>query len=185
MVEVFFSGYGYWQYCYHPGTQRDDDPPDVWMLTREGKHTGVFCLNGDDESVYTHAGSLDGITQLLPSTHVDSNFLRACKEESPKDCYFRIDTSKEIILVLVKDQGNINIKVDIEPMFNIIYQSDQLQILTQASEKFWGNADPKEKDTHTKNEIVTNWLIEQGFSKINAKQGATMIRPEWAAKGNY
>jgi hypothetical protein len=103
VVEVFFSGHGYWQYCYHPGTPSADDPPDVWMLTREGKHTGVFCLNGDDESVYTHAGSLDGITQLLPSIHTDSNFLRVLIEESPKDSYFMIDTSKEMILVLAKD----------------------------------------------------------------------------------
>lgn len=103
VVEVFFRGYGYWQYCYHPGTPRDDDPPDVWMLTREDKYTGVFCLDVEGERVYKHTGSFDGITQLLPSTHVDSNFLSACKEESPKDCYFRIDTSKEMILVLAKD----------------------------------------------------------------------------------
>ena len=65
------------------------------------------------------------------------------------------------------------------------YHSNQLKILNQASEKFWGNADPNEKDTHTKNEIVINWLTEQGFSRISAKQGATIIRPSWAAKGSY
>jgi hypothetical protein len=65
------------------------------------------------------------------------------------------------------------------------YQSDQLKILIKASKQFWGNADPNEKDTHTKNEKVIEWLIKQGFSNISAKQGATIIRPVWAAKGNY
>lgn len=74
---------------------------------------------------------------------------------------------------------------EIEPLQNKAYQTDQLKILTEASYKFWGNADPAEKDTHTKNEIVIDWLIEQSFSKRCAEVGATIIRPEWAAKGKY
>lgn len=185
MVEVFFNGYGYWEEIIFCGKPTFDNPPDVFQLTQDRKHTGVFCLSKIDEMAFKHTGSLDRVSQLLPSlNHPDSNFLQNGLG-NPDECYFRIDTSKEITLVLVKDQGNINIKVDIEPLCNIPYQSGQLQILNQASEKFWGNADPNEKDTHTKNEIVITWLIKKGFSKVSAKQGATIIRPEWAAKGNY
>lgn len=64
-------------------------------------------------------------------------------------------------------------------------ESEKLAILNEATIKFWANADPLEKDTQPKKQIVIDWLISQGFSKISAKQGATIIRPEWAAKGNY
>lgn len=63
--------------------------------------------------------------------------------------------------------------------------STNLTLLIEASNKFWKNADPDDKETHSKNEIVITWLIEKGFSKISAQKGATIIRPEWAAKGNY
>jgi hypothetical protein len=62
---------------------------------------------------------------------------------------------------------------------------ESLAKLNEGYVKFWANADPLEKDTHPKNQEVTDWLIKQGFSGISAKQGATLIRPEWAAKGNY
>ncbi len=65
------------------------------------------------------------------------------------------------------------------------YYSDHLKILIQASGYFWANAEKSEKDTHPKNEKVVAWLVEKGFSAISAKQGATIIRPKWAAKGNY
>ena len=63
--------------------------------------------------------------------------------------------------------------------------STNLTLLIEASNKFWKNADPDDKETHSKNEIVITWLIKKGFSKVSAQQGATIIRPKWAAKGNY
>ena len=63
--------------------------------------------------------------------------------------------------------------------------SDDLILLLKASDKFWKNAIPEEKDTRTKNETVMNWLREKGCSKVTAMQGATIIRPTWAAKGSY
>lgn len=65
------------------------------------------------------------------------------------------------------------------------YYSDDLKILIQASNKFWGNVNPDEKDTHTKQQVVIDWLVEKGFSDISARKGATIIRPKWAAKGKY
>ena len=66
-----------------------------------------------------------------------------------------------------------------------IFISKELKILNEASKKWWSNADPEEKGTHTKQEIVEQWLINNGFSKNKAETGASIIRPEWAAKGNY
>ena len=187
MVEVFFQGYGYWDEIHFSGKQGYYNPTKITDLRKYERHIGVFCLSKNDEMAFKHSGSLDCIincvSTLLPSlTHPDSNFLKNGLN-NPDDCYFKIRTGEEMILVLAKDQGNI--KVDIEPLCNMLYQSDQLRILNEASQRWWGNADPNEKDTHTKNEIVITWLIKKGFSKVSAKQGATIIRPEWAAKGNY
>lgn len=63
------------------------------------------------------------------------------------------------------------------------YISRDLKLLCEAAEKFWGLADKNEKDTHPTNQEVINWLQEQGCSEITAKQGATIIRPSWAASG--
>ncbi len=62
-------------------------------------------------------------------------------------------------------------------------QSYQLEILNQASEKFWANASKEEKDTHPLNKTVSDWLFKKGLSAISAQQGAVIIRPTWAAKG--
>ena len=78
-----------------------------------------------------------------------------------------------------KDQA---IKEDYPEPYNK-NKSKELKILIEASNKFWGNADPEQKDTHVKSDIVTAWLIEQGFSNKCAEAGATIIRPEWAAQG--
>lgn len=66
-----------------------------------------------------------------------------------------------------------------------IFISNELKLLNDASLKFWKNADPEEKGTHTKQETVEQWLISNGFSNNKAHVGASIIRPEWAAKGKY
>ena len=88
-----------------------------------------------------------------------------------------------------KDQYNPELKHDNDK--DIIqdnqdkYISEALKTLNQAAAKFWKNADPEDKGTHPKNKEVIPWLIDNGFSGQGAKQGATLIRPKWAAKGNY
>lgn len=61
--------------------------------------------------------------------------------------------------------------------------SDQLSYLKQASNKFWGKADPNNKGTHPDNKVVTVWLIARGYTKTLAASAASIIRPSWAAKG--
>jgi hypothetical protein len=63
------------------------------------------------------------------------------------------------------------------------YISGELKILNDAAYQFWSNAEPEEKRTHTKQEIIEQWLIKKGFSKNKAETGASIIRPQWAAKG--
>ncbi|OAI00811.1 hypothetical protein A1332_18185 [Methylomonas methanica] len=63
------------------------------------------------------------------------------------------------------------------------YISKFLTILNKAAFEFWSTADPDDKTTHPTNDQVASWLKSQGYSDINAKQGAVIIRPEWAASG--
>jgi hypothetical protein len=63
-------------------------------------------------------------------------------------------------------------------------QSNDLQVLIEASSLFWERALPEERDTQPTNAMVSNWLIdERGFSKRNADVAATIIRPKWAGNG--
>jgi len=61
--------------------------------------------------------------------------------------------------------------------------SKDLILLNRAAKEFWSTADPDDKATHPTNDEVTEWLKQQGMSQNSAEQGATIIRPEWAAKG--
>jgi len=61
-----------------------------------------------------------------------------------------------------------------------------LQLLIQASNYFWKNADRTDKESMAKksNSEVANWLVKQGFSSLSlALKGASIIRPKWAGVG--
>jgi hypothetical protein len=78
-----------------------------------------------------------------------------------------------------KQPKELTVKNDLDlPHF-----SKDLKILIEASNRFWGGANPEDKATHDPNEKIETWLVGKGFSGISAKQGAVIIRPEWAAKG--
>ena len=63
------------------------------------------------------------------------------------------------------------------------YLNGKMEKMIQASQLFWGNADRNEKDTHLDNKIPAKWFVEQGFSDTQADEAASLIRPEWAARG--
>lgn len=64
------------------------------------------------------------------------------------------------------------------------YTTPGLLALVEASEKFWGNAEPDDKETHPISKNVEDWLrSEKDFSGGGARQGATLIRPLWGADG--
>ena len=61
-----------------------------------------------------------------------------------------------------------------------------LKIANNAFSRFWGNANPAEKDTQPNNSDIAKWVIEQSGGKITqtmADKIAQIIRPEWAATG--
>jgi hypothetical protein len=64
-----------------------------------------------------------------------------------------------------------------------LHISKNLHILNEAANRFWGNADRDERDTHPTNKNVVTWLVEKGFSQTLAGKAATIIRPEWAPTG--
>lgn len=83
---------------------------------------------------------------------------------------------------LIKFEEHLNdheIKAEIEHD----YLSGGLKLLIDAAERFWKNADLKDRDTQPTNEKVSAWLVEKGFSKAMANAGATIIRPKGAGTG--
>jgi hypothetical protein len=181
VVEVFFKGYGQWAFINDFEEPSFKNPSDMPPLDHLVECRGVFVLPHNEEITYIHLGSLEGIHTLLPSlTHLDSHLIRqmlSVDGNTPDEFYFRIDISRPMDIKVIDDVEMIDTSKNAP--------SCLLAILNDASRRFWGNADPDEKDTHTKNAIVIDWLINKGFSEISARQGATIIRPEWAAKGNY
>lgn len=198
MVYVFFRGTGYWV-C---------TDPETYIASETYLANGVFSLTYEDEIYLKHTLDLRSVRErlknkmcssvkvLLPCDHKDDEFSRITKTaplynqslgintlaNEINNCYFQIIESSDNVSVMVNEVIKKNTS-DTELLNKNSYQSDQLKILNEASKKWWSNADPEEKDTHTKNELVINWLVDQGFSKISATQGASIIRPDWATKG--
>lgn len=72
-----------------------------------------------------------------------------------------------------------------EPLMQPHFTKD-LELLIQAANYFWKDADQSDKSTLAKksNPEVAKWLVSRGFSSDSlASKGASIIRPDWAAKG--
>ncbi|MGZ5016952.1 MAG: hypothetical protein ACXV8U_14325 [Methylobacter sp.] len=116
-------------------------------------------------------------------------------------CFFKVDRSKPYSLSVVENNLETagesikfnsngyaeNCSSDDTKVFSgeldSEYLSVDLKLLYRAALEFWSTAEPDNKSTHPTNKEVENWLKQQGFSDINAKQGAVIIRPKWGAKG--
>lgn len=57
------------------------------------------------------------------------------------------------------------------------HETELLQRLAEAADRFWKNYDPTDHTTAPKNEQVVEWLMNQGVAKRNAQIIATMLRP--------
>ena len=199
MVYVFFKGLGRWL-----NTEVDElCDMGVDEVTYFYDACGIFQLNKDSEIEYKYTKELPNLQILLPCKHEDDELKRAIKikgiirddfnlprfiktEEQKKYFYFEIAPyNKNILRVIDLDVDNPAQEIKETYGNQNQFISSELKILNEASKKWWGNADPEEKGTHTKQEIVEQWLINNGFSKNKAETGASIIRPEWAAKGNY
>ncbi len=61
-----------------------------------------------------------------------------------------------------------------------------LKLANSAFSKFWGNANPLERDTHPDNADIAAWVVSHSNDKITqtmASRIAQVIRPEWASTG--
>ncbi len=126
---------------------------------------------------YSHlAVSQDGLVLLTrPQAHIaiQSTYLGNLSKPEEAEFFPRILNTETKLKPIHQDKPTIPDE----------YISDYLALLNKAAFEFWSSADPDEKTTHPTNEQVMSWLKKQGFSDINAKQGAVIIRPEWAANG--
>ena len=107
MTEVFFRGFGEWYEIVSDGDPSFSNPPDVTPHSYCKLCIGVFKLSKEDDITYKQIGSLENINYLYPSLlHQDSHFKREKLDQygsNPNDFSFRIETSKEMKLVLAKD----------------------------------------------------------------------------------
>jgi hypothetical protein len=116
-------------------------------------------------------GKLKKIDKGFPS--LDSEVLPSDFIEWAKLKGYSIPQQLESITPVIKPELPINQD----------HISEDLATLNNAAYQFWSSADKDDKKTHPKNEDVEKWLVSKGFSQINAKQGAVIIRPKWAAIG--
>ncbi len=187
---VKYRGYGY-LYSVKDGKHIDLDQ-------RGFLYSGVFALLGADANNLTIMDELE-IGAIQPIEHPNAPAIIPAEYRN-KDFAFsftnqlgygncQMTISKNPLVAKSPMVCNVLEFLDAIPemiahrVLGKNYISPDLLILIEAAEKFWANADPKEKDTHAKQPDVSDWLIEKGLSAISAQQGAAMIRPEWAVKG--
>ncbi len=93
---------------------------------------------------------------------------------------------QDLIMVIMADelerfQNLIHKKTASTPDKTIDYLSRDLNILMDAAYQWWSSVDSDGSiQKYPNNKEVSEWLKKQGFSQINARQGAVIIRPEWA-----
>lgn len=63
------------------------------------------------------------------------------------------------------------------------FRSSKLTVLIEASRRFWGKHSVKTRADHPTNDTVAVWLEKNEFSPSLAREGAKIIRPDWAAVG--
>lgn len=58
------------------------------------------------------------------------------------------------------------------------YQTNALQLLALAADKFWKHYDPNDHSTAPTNEVVTAWLEEKGMANRKAEAIASLLRAD-------
>jgi len=166
--------------------------------------SGIFKLPDKDEEIYSCSQSKKilkkSLRVLLPSKHLNSNFLKMVQdgillEDDFNRCYFKIQTSvvmyefnkkrfRPVDFDIKVLKGEDKFVKDVVPnAMNNHNKSNQLVVLNQASQKFWANAERNDKSLWPNTNEIISWLEKNGFSSSLAKKGASIIRPEWAGSG--
>jgi hypothetical protein len=187
---VFFCGYGTW----YSSEDRQEYDDGLFFCTpfEQGYAIGYFMIGKYDELEHKHLGKLP--TSLYPCDdtnikHCAFNRLNKNSQQYYQDkkesVYFSIDDDREYSLAVV-EKKDIQMTEN-EPLNSTLpdknYISKDLKILNRAALEFWSTVDEDNKATHPANDAVIDWLKKKGFSYVSAKQGAVIIRPDWAHTG--
>ena len=208
---VFFDGYGTWLLAN--GEEDMDDIPfkkgyecGYFMLSEEEemryKHAGISPR-------YLYPCDFDAkIKQCaFRKSMNDPKFKDYLKEQGKVliSVYFEIDDENDydeekfsLVVVDLKDiqtvdqppaqnssqESEVSTMQALNNQSNPNYISKDLAILNRAAIEIWGSVDPTDKETHPEQETVIKWLkLNKISSEVSAKQGATIIRPDWANRG--
>jgi hypothetical protein len=88
-----------------------------------------------------------------------------------------------VLSYFAKERINGEGKPSEKTFLNDIYISTNLSILNRAAVEFWSKVEKDNKATHPDQTKIVDWLKKKGFSDVSAKQGAVIIRPDWANSG--
>lgn len=133
-------------------------------------------------------GIEDAEAESLLNRHKEQRkeFLEIQRKRTAKENYYPAGGLPEDAVIVVRTEalreferhGN-----DVPFPTSRAHVSEKLEKMSQASAKFWSNADRDDRGTHPDNAMVAAWLVQQGFSPTLADKAATIIRPEWAPTG--
>lgn len=150
-----------------------DDPVHLSKLARDLECTLFFTEQYPDYA-------------LEDKDAIKSDSMENSHEEF-SDPEFGVIVTRDRLVIMAADLMQLRQQITNRSESNYLpihpHQSQRLKLLFNASEHFWKNADPKDRDTHPTNEAVSKWLVGQGLSKRLADAGTSIIRPEWAATG--
>ncbi len=156
----------------------------------------AFILAGYSPSEFRYyadesKGDLEAIREVIEYENITS--LAQPNKMPPKEWVrFALGRGVEVSPLLLKFfPGERSIFEEVEALRSEIelltrlgpYCSEKLAKMNLAARKLWGDVDHNYWDAHPTNKKVTEWLVTNGFDETPAKHAASLIRPEWAAKG--
>lgn len=168
-------------------------PNQCWSISLHGKTTL-------DSSPKGYNYGPDGILRVLQPSECDVEYLiqnslpyRDSQKQHWKNWVVHDDHSPsqfEVTPEMIRVTGNQIeefLQIDLSHSGNIgdEFKSNKLQYLNQAARRFWGAKDVIKEDplTHPKTKKIVDWLCSKGFTRSLAESAASIIRPEFAAKG--
>lgn len=186
-----------------------EDGEGLLFFIREDNGDFRVARNGDDDYDFVRRlnaeNSISDLSFSVPPSWAEKLFLCSDNLEAYKLLWYDTDSGptyeerkklkKEAVLRETwRRMGTIpgmgidtNVNVPSDEKSRIVperaHVSNNLAILNQAATRFWANADRDDRTTHPSKADVVAWLIERGLSEVTAKNGATIIRPEWAPTG--
>ena len=200
---VFFDGYGEWGIYGLPLNES--------YIGINRHQSGYFMISLEDERRYKHLGILP--FELLPCKEkingcafqevinigwYDKTQFLIDRKYDGATFYISTDEKYSLVVVDLKDiqtveqppaqtssqESEVSTMQALNNQSNPNYISKDLKILNRAAIEIWESVDPTDKAAHPDKDTVIKWLkLNKISSEASAKQGATIIRPDWANRG--